>query len=493
MTKDDIEKAFKRKQAKQRQIENEQGLGKPIISEKVGENRFVAVGSRLFVSNKWKTFHDFLFEYIKSIFPKDWGNDELKKPLQERHPILQWYEASTTYLNSKLLKRGEINKTYATGAIVLYIDLAYNLYLISHNKHLQNSLINRLIKKDQFQGAYFETFVAGTFIKAGFDIDFENEDDPKDTHCEFTATHKVTKEKYSVEAKSREPNKRNLNIGNQLYKALKKKADNTRIVFIDLNARVDSSERNKKETLIEAIKSCRKKEATLNINGKPAPKAYIIIVNHTYRYGLDDIDCTSLGVGEGFKIPDFKFDTKFRTLREMINSREKHSEIYDLLDSMTKHRMAPISFDGEFPEFDEVESKNRLLIGEKYILPENGRSIVAELIGAEVIKKDKAAICIFKTEEGKTVIYTCPLSDKEFEAFLDHSETFFGVAKSPSEAKDPVDLYYWLMNSYKNIEKEKLIEYMRRAGISPIETSLSRNKLLEIYCERMAENILSQP
>ena len=45
------------------------------------------------------------------------------------------------------------------------------------------------------------------------------------THCEFVATHRRTGKKFSVEAKMRRPDKALIDVGNQLYAALKKDAE----------------------------------------------------------------------------------------------------------------------------------------------------------------------------------------------------------------------------------------------------------------------------
>ncbi len=51
------------------------------------------------------------------------------------------------------------------------------------------------------RGSFYD--MALNLIKAGFEIEFEDESDRSSTHCEFIATHKKSKRKYSVEAKSR--------------------------------------------------------------------------------------------------------------------------------------------------------------------------------------------------------------------------------------------------------------------------------------------------
>src|ERR1700756_1159514 len=53
----------RRLEAARIQRERQQGLGKPIISANFKGERFVAVKNRLFHSERFKTFHDFLVRY----------------------------------------------------------------------------------------------------------------------------------------------------------------------------------------------------------------------------------------------------------------------------------------------------------------------------------------------------------------------------------------------------------------------------------------------
>lgn len=79
------------KAAEQQRIE-QQGLGKPIIAARMDNgHQFVAVRNRLLYSKKWKTFHDFLGDYLKGILGTEWGNAELLKPFDRStapHPSL---------------------------------------------------------------------------------------------------------------------------------------------------------------------------------------------------------------------------------------------------------------------------------------------------------------------------------------------------------------------------------------------------------------------
>ena len=82
---------FEKHKAQELQRQKQQGLGRPIISTEHKGYRFVAVGNQLHYG-KWKTFFDFLANYIKNTLDGEWGNAEIAKPLAERHPVLQWYD-----------------------------------------------------------------------------------------------------------------------------------------------------------------------------------------------------------------------------------------------------------------------------------------------------------------------------------------------------------------------------------------------------------------
>lgn len=194
---------FEKHRVQEIQRQKQQGLGRRIISIEYKGYRFVAIGNQLHYG-KWKTFSDFLTNYIKQTLGGEWGNSEIAKPLAERHPLMQWYEKIARLQAAHAKEPGMLFSTPVTGAVSAYNRLAYNLYLIAHNgKDIQTRLIARLKNKDNFQGAFFETQVAAWLIKAGFDLEFEDESDRTSKHCEFTATYTATSEKYSVEAKSR--------------------------------------------------------------------------------------------------------------------------------------------------------------------------------------------------------------------------------------------------------------------------------------------------
>lgn len=107
---------FEKHKAQELQRQKQQGLGRPIISIDHKGYRFVAVGNRLHYG-KWKTFPDFLTDYIRQTLGGEWGNAEIAKPLAERHPIMQWYDKVCRLQAAHAKEPGVLFSTPMTGAV----------------------------------------------------------------------------------------------------------------------------------------------------------------------------------------------------------------------------------------------------------------------------------------------------------------------------------------------------------------------------------------
>src|SRR2546428_1938284 len=360
-----IRETMARAEALHVQRECQQGLGKPIISAEALGSRFVAVKNRLLHSQKWRTFHDFLGDYIKMAMGSEWGNAEIAKPLEQRHPILVWYRHLCEQQQRFIKEQSQVHSVPMTGAVAAYMHLAYDLYALDHNAELQEKLVGRQRGRDNFPGARYEVFVAATLIRAGFEIEFENEDDRSRSHCEFTATFTRTGKRFSVEAKHRAGNK--FRLGRQLNRALAKQASYPRIVFIDINVPDGAADTDVPAYLRTALADLRAFEGRL-INGKPLPAAYLVVTNTPWHHHLEAEAYRCSAMAEGFQIPEFKTDSMFPSLRAAIEARERHIEMHELIVSMHDHTDIPSTFDGEIPEFAFGEVAPRLLIGQRYLV-----------------------------------------------------------------------------------------------------------------------------
>ena len=478
-----------RLEAKEHQRAVQQGLGRPIVASETNDGvRVVAVKNRLLHSKKWKTFHDFLGDYIKAALGSEWGNTELKKPLEERHPLLLWYHKVCDHQRQFIKEPGKVFGGPAIGAVQAYLQLAYDLYELDHNAELQTKLIERLRNKENFFGARYEVQVAATLVRAGFTIEFEDEDDRNSSHCEFTATNTKTGKQFSVEAKRAESGR----VTRQLVRALKKSAKHTRIVFIDLNA-PDNPPHETPPAFVQRAFDLLRRFETLDPIAQRLPPAYVILTNTPYEHHLDEANWRSMALADGFHITDFKMDRPFPSLREAINAREAHVEMHGLLRSMKTHSSIPSTFDGENPELAFSATEPRLLIGNRYKVPDaDGVEVEGVLASAAVMDGEKLAMCGINTDDGRGLIVRIPLTEAELNAWRRHPDTFFGEVSRNSKSESALDLYDFLMKSYSSTPKEKLLEFL--AGAIDFErlSTLEQEQLASVYCERMASSIIAQ-
>ena len=335
------------------------GHVRPPIATDVMGYKVVAVGNRLQYSKTWKTFHDFLPHYLAALLTGDWGNAEIKKPFEERHPILQWYHHLCTLQREYILEQGKVHIGVMNGPVKAYMALAYDLYTLEHHALLQKRLIQRLKIKEQFQGARYETYVAAAFVRAGFDICLEDESDSAASHCEFVAKHKRTGAQYSIEAKSRHrpgflghpgPPKPTAEIEADVYRllqqSLKKRAAHERIVFLDVNVPPIPGNPFESEAVKRLGLQLKRLEESQSVDN-PWPRAFVCFTNHPYHYvGTDVPEPGHTMLFTAINNPDYKQapDEKDPTLRGAV-LRVRYPAISDLVDSVMNHSDIPHDFD----------------------------------------------------------------------------------------------------------------------------------------------------
>lgn len=482
----DLQHHIRQFEARELQRQQQQGLGRPIVSALFQGHRFVAVRGQLHFSKDWKTFHDFLMYYIKIVLGEAWGTSELKRAEAERHPILRWYGLVCKYQRDHAPDMvGTIRTAPMTGAVEAYLGLAYNLYLLAHNAELQDRMIKRLKDRSNFLGAYYETYVAAAFIKAGFALALEDESDLSQSHCEFSATYRISGRRFSVEAKARQPGKPSARVHRQLHAALAKHAAHPRVVFIDVNVPDVATEAQSIAWLGEALASIHEKESTMVIAGAPAPPAYVFLTNHTHQYNLESTKYKRSVVSEGFKIPDFRLDASFASIRHALAARERHNEMYQLMSSIRSHYDIPSTFDGEIPEFAFGDATPRLRIAHKYLIPNaDGTEVVGVLTDATVLESESTAYGTYKLADGRSIIVTAPLTPGELAAYRRHPDTFFGITKQQAKRiDDPLELFDFFYATYRQSSREKLLDFM--ASWPDIEELKAKetSELALRYCE----------
>jgi len=250
-------KVIERFQEHQRK-ENERTSKFGQIRSDIGTNykgyKFVAVGSRLFYSKKWKYFPDFLLEYLPTTLGEEWHQTELLKPLKEQHQFVILRKKAHEFLE-KHKEEGQ-RGVIPNGFLAAYLTLAYDLYVVENNGRLDDELLRRLKHRDHFQGARHEVFAEATCLRAGYTVKHEDETDRSKRHVEFTAIHKATRQKISVEAKSKhrrgvlgfrgEPQQEKelrLRFGVLIRDAIKKNPSHPLVIFLDTNLPIAVAEK----------------------------------------------------------------------------------------------------------------------------------------------------------------------------------------------------------------------------------------------------------
>jgi hypothetical protein len=469
--------------------QQQQGLGRPIIAAKIKDQQMVAVGKTIYYSSKWKTFPDFLSEYLKIKLTPEWGNAEIAKPLQDRHPIMQWYDECCHYQRRYFQPSGEVYDTPMIGVVYCYLGLAYSLYLLDHNVELQARLIKRLKDRANFQGAYYELIVANSLIRAGFDLVLEDEEDKTTKHCEFAAVSKKTGKRYWVEAKMRgvvgllgktendgtkKPDPTSELI-KHLNNAFKKPAANERIIFIDLNtASYDGEKPAWAETVIKKLDRYEK-------GLEPDQKAYVFVTNMPFHLELQSEQPKLAVLAHGLGIPDFSRPGYYR-LSEIYRRKQKHIDGHDIMHAFAKYPQLPPAFDGSLPSRLKGKPYERIIIGETYFFEGiDGKGAVATITTASVDENAKTAY--FGTSNGH--ILTRPMSDDELNDYKSHPEAFFGKIQHVSKtAKSLYEMFEFFLDAYKDTPKERLLEFMKGAADFSSLQQMDQADLAIEYAER---------
>lgn len=478
------------------QRERQQGLGRGIISADASGTRLVVVGFRKCWGN-WKTFHDFLYAYAMDILGREWFRSEAQKPPPLRHPIFGWHERLMALAKASQIEGTQVKRIPLTGAINAYLTLAHDLYTLEHNASqahtpgIQERLLHRLKHPDQFVGARYEIRVAAMFLRAGFDLTWEDETDRTSTHGEFTATYPKTGKSFWVECKMRNQSpkaKSQSGFGKfvgLVSDALRKETEAERLIFVDINmpakARDPASPRDWRTA---AVSNLRKFEGSPS--AEDLPSALVFITNFPDHHHLDEVVADAGAILEGFKTANYRTGEP-TTIRQKIQQRERHPEVEAFFASIIEHTEVPSAFDGEIPGLNEDQ---RLLIGRRYQM-DDGQ--IGDLEDACVDEQDGKVWLVMHLEDGRRVIYQNQLNEPEFAAWKRYPETFFGDVRQPQRRiDDPMEFFDRMLAVYAQTPKEKLLEFMAPETGPARDTlaALDQQELAKLYAENITNLML---
>lgn len=294
---------FAEKQRREQERTARFGQIRPQISAMWKGQRIVAVRNRLYYSDKWKFFPDFLRDYVPQVLGLDWCKAEAEKPEAERHPIITWRAQGAAFMNAQPAQPDGSRVALPCGALAAYTSFAYDLYVVHDNGGLDDELLQRLKNREMFQGARQELFAEATCYRAGFTVQHEDEKDGSTRHAEFTVRHAVTGQLFSVEAKSRHrrgvlavpgspDEKPDFKLGRLINDAVAKNPKHPLVIFVDTNLSFKWAERwlgrqagNTPSRPVQILLDGIKKE-----HKGVDPYAMIVFSNHPHHYAVRDLD-----------------------------------------------------------------------------------------------------------------------------------------------------------------------------------------------------------
>lgn len=244
---EEVREIFRQKTQRRKDFVDQYGqLRPPTAVTMQGKATFIIDGSIYMQAKEGPySFVNAIHDYALIFFGEQYLEQQERLNYPDRHPAIQWMHTYVDHLQA--LEKNE-PLPESIGAMGCWTRFAYDIYTIRNNSTLEKELKRRLLDKQSFQSARHELWVASLFVAAGFDIEYEDEQDNTRKHPEFVATHKDSGLKIAVEAKSKHrrgvkgfrgggfsaPGEK-ANIRDLVLDAYAKDTEDPLYVFIDLN------------------------------------------------------------------------------------------------------------------------------------------------------------------------------------------------------------------------------------------------------------------
>lgn len=308
--------------------------------------RVVSAGGHLYKIAVGESWYGFLYNLLIEQIGPEWFDAEMKKPEGNGHFLARWYRdicRRERDENGHFTRHDAANEV---GTTLAFRSIAYDIFCMMQAINLSPKLMDRLRHPDQFEGARYELWVAATLVRAGFLIEFADEDDRSSKHGEGIATHQKTGKRFWIEAKRKHRpafdyiqaliDKLVLKVDAKLVAAaMQKPAEEDRLIFIDVN-RPPWSRNDIKAPWIGAFRtSLNKLQLQKNFRDNPAQRAFVMVTNHPYHF-ISNVrpDSRQHFFGTAFNMPQFNplmLETGFPV-------------IYGLMRSITDHFAIPEDF-----------------------------------------------------------------------------------------------------------------------------------------------------
>ncbi|AEV39293.1 hypothetical protein PSE_4791 [Pseudovibrio sp. FO-BEG1] len=366
-------------------------------------------------------------------------------------------------------------------------------------------MITRLKDQSNFQGAFYELFVAGALIRAGYELILEDEDDRRSKHCEFAAINRSSGKRYSVEAKMRVVNgllgktevdggsdqKPLRNLFKHLHEALSKPSEAERLVFIDINAPTEpqANDENRPKIIDAASRKIVHYEGNQQA---PDERAYVFITNIAVHRHLDQHPVFVVAP-IGFRIPDFNRPGKY-SFTEKYRADQKHKEVFDIADALGDSGKFPATFDGSLPSESFEGEPARLKVGQTYNFADAAPGgLVGTVQSAVVSESSKTIHVVVSASDGKSYILAEQMSDAAFVDYIANRDTYFGELRQVNNpSKTPYEFFCRMMEIYADYDRRQLATQLSMEPDDPRIAKMSDQELREYICEKMVAHVESQ-
>ena len=323
------------------------GEGRPLIHAEFRGHRFVAVGPEIRHAKEWKTFPDFLHDYVVQLLGEPWFNAEIVRPHDDRHPVLAWLWAHYEAAKNVVPGPDGLLALVPTGEEAALLTLANDLFVLRHNSAFREDILDRLRHRDQFAGARYELFAAATCVRAGMTVRHEDERDRSRRHVEFIATDKSIGVEVAVEAKQRQrasgrpavPGAARPSVTSLVNNALAKRPGVPMVVFVD--ADMDPPPAGDTRWVGRMERAVRQEMARVEANARGPLEANMVVVTSIayWRAGSSPAPLTMF-------YPHIPSQTLFPV---------SDAVLYKLCEAATKHRHIPNDILGTAEEPEAVD------------------------------------------------------------------------------------------------------------------------------------------
>jgi hypothetical protein len=170
-----------------------------------GDTRLRFVWNKIWHYPQHETFHQFLDALVVETLGKEWFEEQLRLPPKNQNAIAKWRTAMLELLRRPGDSNDDVSQGHTlTGPAKAYQCFGYDLYWLQLVHKLPDPVIEKLKDFKAFQGARYEVLIAAIFTRAGFEIEWIDDNKATGKHPEFIATHRITGRRVGVETKSRQ-------------------------------------------------------------------------------------------------------------------------------------------------------------------------------------------------------------------------------------------------------------------------------------------------